>query len=129
MIGAYLLRDDGTWLDEPFLIDSGADRTTISLETLLKLGVQTFTPVGHPGFVGVGGSPNFQLFRTTLRLLASNGDKFQFASEFVSIMDPGALQISLLGRDILDQCDVIFSRRNNEILLINDSDRYSIASA
>ena len=129
MIAADLLGVDGKPYSEAFLIDSGADRTIVSLETLTKLGIAGYTPQDHPGFTGIGGSPAFQFFRTTIVLTATDKRLFKFDGEFVVFTDDGSTPIGLLGRDILDQFDVILSRRRNEVLLLNDSDCYSVSSA
>ena len=127
MIGAKIKKGDGTKLGEVFLLDSGADRTILTYESFLKLGIPGYRAPTHPAIAGLGGEAEFLQFESTIYLESANGDFFEHRGEFYAVKNDAALDICLLGRDILDQFDVIFSRRNNEILLLNGNHRYTVA--
>ena len=51
---------------------------------------------------GVGGQTDVDIFRTQLRFARENDGKVVFRGDFAACYDPEMLDMSVLGRDILD---------------------------
>jgi hypothetical protein len=49
--------------------------------------------------------------------------------EFAAFTDPTATDLSILGRDVLENFDVITSRRSSAVLLLAGNHRYLITSS
>jgi hypothetical protein len=84
---------------------------------LAKLGFSGIqTP---PGFAlqGIGGVTEYVLVKTVLELTRDDGDAAHVRGELAAFTDPAATDLSILGRDVLNNFDVILSRRCNEVLL------------
>lgn len=139
--GEWQLRDDGVTrpvvrarvLDagghpvaENFLIDTGADRTVLSaaLVTQLRLPFNRAQP--DYKLSGVGGTSDFVLVTTVVEFIRDGGGAVKVRGEFAGLTDPAATDLSVLGRDVLDNFDLIASRRRNEILLLAPRHQYRV---
>jgi len=67
---------------------------------------------------GIGGTSEFVLVTIIIALMRDDGGLVQIRGEFASFTDPKALNMSVLGRDVLDNFDLIIGRHRNEILLL-----------
>ena len=65
---------------------------------------------------GIGGTSEFVLVTIIIALMRDDGGLVQIRGEFASFTDPKALNMSVLGRDVLDNFDLIIGRHRNEIL-------------
>lgn len=109
-----------------FLIDSGADRTVLAANLFEKLGLPPTAPASFRlEGVGGGGSP-FVLVTTTLELECDDGSTATVRGGFAAFSDPAASDMSILGRDVLNNFNVIFSRPRNEILLLAGNHGYRV---
>jgi hypothetical protein len=132
VVGRWLLCDDGvvrpviragvvgnsgrTHADD-FLLDSGSDRTVLSALLRQELGL---LPVGTSNGItleGIGGGADFVLLDTVLELTRDDGGTAMIRSHFAAFINPAATDLSILGRDVMDNFDLIISRRRNEVLL------------
>jgi hypothetical protein len=117
---------DGRVHRERFLVDSGADRTVFSAGMLGRLGaVPTAAPAGQ-ALAGVGGSLTFVELSTLLEFVCEDGGVARVRGTFAATADPSATDLSILGRDVLSNFDVIVSRRLNEVLLLGPGHRYRV---
>jgi hypothetical protein len=141
IVGEWLLCDDGKTRpvvnchvtdavggerQEPFLVDTGADQTVLTAGLLAALSLPTSAPPAGFAMSGVGGQPAFEVIRTTLTLYADDGSPARFQGDFAAFTDPASADLSLLGRDILDDFDLIASRRRNEVLLLAMNHQYRV---
>jgi hypothetical protein len=55
-----------------------------------------------------------------------DGGPVRVRGEFAGFTNPTATDLSVLGRDLLDNFDLIISRRRNEILLLAPKHQYRI---
>jgi Aspartyl protease len=126
IIRAKVLGGAGTLASENFLIDSGADRTVLSAVLLARL--QLPTQSADPGVTlsGIGGTSGFVLVTTVIALMRDDGGLVRIRGEFAGFTDPKALDMSILGRDVLDNFDLIIGRHRNDILLLAPRHRYRI---
>lgn len=116
----------GTFLAEFFLIDTGADRTVFSAELLSKLNLAPAE--GRPGMAlqGVGGTSGFVEVTTAIELTQLDGKPAHVRGNFAAFTDPSATDLSILGRDVLNNFDVILSRRRNEVLILAPNHQYRV---
>lgn len=110
---------DGEWISTELLIDTGADCTVLNAEVLKKLG---FVPLeSEEGISGLGGATEAAVIRTKLQLFRETGAPVTFTSDFTA-----ALDLSVLGRDILDMFALIIDRPGNVVCLLSQRHHYAI---
>jgi len=115
---------NGEWISARLLIDTGADRTVLSASALSKLG---FIPhESEEGISGLGGVTDAVAIQTKLQLFRETGAPVTFHSHFTAVTDPTALDLSVLGRDILDLFALIVDRPGNTVCLLSQRHRYEI---
>lgn len=112
------------WISARLLIDTGADRTVLSAAVLQELGVATLE--AEEGISGLGGTTDAVGIQTKLQLFRETGAPVTFTSHFTAVTDPRALDLSVLGRDILDLFALIIDRPGDVICLLSHRHRYTI---
>lgn len=126
IVRAKVLGVAGNLIPENFPIDSGADRTVFSATLLAQL--QLPAKSAQPGVTlsGIGGTSEFVLATTVVEFSRDEGGPVRVRGEFAGFTDPTATDLSVLGRDVLDNFDLLISRRRNEILLLAPRHQYHI---
>ena len=99
---------DGSWLKAPFLVDTAADRTVLSAAILAALQIPPRT--APHALVGVGGVSPSVVVETCSRLPRENSGKALFRGQFAAFTDAEALDMSVLGSDILNLFALIVDR-------------------
>ena len=129
VVPVQVIASDGAARTDWFLIDSGADRSVLSATffSRLRLPIDT-TPAGM-GLMGVGGLTSFVLVTAALELTRDDGRPARVRGQFAVFTDPAATDLSVLDRDVLDNFDLILSRRLGEVLLLAPSHYYTVARA
>lgn len=112
---------------EPFLVDTGADCTVFSARLLAKLALPRDALLAGSVLQGLGGRSGSVVIGATLVFGTADGRTGNVAGNYLATPEPTALDLSVLGRDVLDNFDVIVSRRRNEVLLIIGNDTYAVA--
>jgi hypothetical protein len=125
-VRAQVLAADGKKHSEYFLIDSGADRTVFSASLAARLQWPPQSPPAGTGLVGVGGSTGFVLVTTRVEFTRDDGGPAGVQGQFAAFTDPGATDLSVLGRDVLDLFDVLLSRRRDQVLLLAPNHSYQV---
>jgi len=123
---AKSLREDGTLAADVFLLDTGADRTVFSAAFLEDLGLPAHDSSPEYSLVGISGNRPFVLVETALEFSHDDGGVVRVRGEFAAFSDPTATDMSVLGRDVLNNFDVILSRRRNEVLLLAPNHQYRV---
>ena len=124
VISGEILAGNGSWEKSEFLVDTGADRTVFSAATLAKLGLQ---PVAmEEGISGVGGQADAVSVTTQIRLTHEDAGKVIFRGQYAAVTELEALDISVLGRDIIDLFAVIVDRIHDVICLLGQRHHYII---
>jgi len=129
IVRAKVDKGDGTLIAEDFLIDSGADRTVFRTALLEQLHIPTQEPPVDLTLSGIGGTRAFVLVATVIEFIRDDGGPVRVRGEIASFTDPAATDLSVLGRDVLDNFDLILSRRRNEILLLAPYHQYRVERA
>ena len=119
-----ILDGDGVWQDIKFLLDTGADTTVISASVLNELGLPRVQPVDRIG--GVGGLADSVNVKTQIRLTRDDGQWATLRGTYAACLQHEALDISVLGRDILNIFAVIVDRAADRVALLHGNDSYSI---
>jgi hypothetical protein len=111
---------------ERFLVDLGADRTVFSAGLLSDL--QVLGNHHPPGLTlkGIGGSAPFVLLTSFIEFTRDDGGPARVRGEFAVFTDPRSATMSVLGRDVLNNFDVIASRPRNEVLLLAPNHYYQV---
>ncbi|MCG8583277.1 MAG: aspartyl protease family protein [Pirellulales bacterium] len=124
VIRAEILTGDSRWLGLELLVDTGADRTVISANVLESLGTETTAPRDRLG--GVGGLVDSVLVDTQIRLSRDDGQRAVFRSNYAACTHHEALDMSVLGRDILDMFALIVDRKAEVVAMIGGQHSYAI---
>jgi Aspartyl protease len=119
-----VLSRKGTWEQADFLLDIGADRTVISSELLSNLGLGLLE--SHGRLSGLGGLANVMAVQTEIRFRRDDGYPILFRGQFAAVIDPEALDMSILGRDITDLFAAIIDRPGNVVCLLGQHHQYRI---
>lgn len=117
----------GEWIAVPFLVDTGADRTVFSADVLKDLGLP---PLVTPDRLeGVGGRAASVVVETRIRLLREDNTMVLFRGQYAALTDADALDMSVLGRDVLNFFAVIVDRPQNVVCLLCQKHSYTIAQS
>lgn len=125
IIRGEVLKSDGYWETVPFLVDTGADCTVFSAAILKALRVQPNT--AHTQLGGIGGLTASVQVATQIRLTCDDGGTALFRGQYAAFTQLESLDMSVLGRDILELFAVIVDRPQNIVALISQRHRYVIA--
>jgi predicted aspartyl protease len=121
---AEILTASGNWRAVEFLVDTGADRTVISANVLEMLKLKTTATPDRIG--GVGGLVDSVNVNTQIRLTRDDKERVVFRGSYAACIDQEALDMSVLGRDILDLFAVIVDRRGVVVAIVGGKHRYII---
>jgi hypothetical protein len=126
VILADVLAANASWLSVEFLVDIGADRTVFMAPTLTSLGLPHL-PAAHQ-LGGVGGGAATVNIGTHLRFALDGGGTIVFQGTFAAFTQPDALDMNVLGRDIMNLFAVIVDRPGDTVCMIGKGHRYSIGN-
>ncbi|MGH2587027.1 MAG: retropepsin-like aspartic protease [Dehalococcoidia bacterium] len=127
VVRVHVLGVTGSAQSDRFLIDSGADRTSFSAAFLHELQLPVRDPPPGLALEGIGGTTSFALVRSTIEFVRDDGGAARVRGEFAAFTDPEAVDLSILGRDVLDNFDLNLSRRRNEVLLLASNHHYQVS--
>lgn len=124
VIRGEVLASDGSWVETPFLVDTGADRTVFSAAVLWTLGLQPIVP--QERLAGLGGLAESVVVETQIRLTRETASTVVFRGQFTAVTEVEALDASVLGRDITALFAVIVDQLGDIICLLKQRHRYVI---
>jgi predicted aspartyl protease len=124
IIRAEILSGDGNWRRFELLVDTGADRTVISANILAALNIAATHP--QQQIAGAGGFLNSVIVNTQIRLTRDDGETAIFRGEYHACTQEEALDMSVLGRDLLDMFVLIVDKGNDVVAIIGGHHRYTI---
>ena len=114
----------GRWEPAPFLVHTGADRTVFSAAIFEILGFPQAPTQMSIG--GVGGIAESVTVATQIRLKRDEGRTVAFRGEYAAFTQFEALDMNVLGRDILELFAVIVDRPTSVVSLIRQRHVYRI---
>jgi predicted aspartyl protease len=118
---------DGTPVQRFFLVDTGADRTVFTRDLLDELGlpvIESLVPLE-----GVGGRFGTVDVVAEIRFRRDDGGEVVVRNRCAAMTDPGALDMSVLGRDIIELFALVFDRSAKTLCLVGQRHRYTISVA
>lgn len=118
--------DSGRTFSEHFLVDTMANNSVFSAFLLNRLNLATQPAPSGLSLQGISGASPFVVVATRLDLPRADGGPATIRGTFAAFTDPAATDLSILGRDVLDQFDVIVSRRRNQVLLLAGNHQYQL---
>ncbi len=124
VIRAEIETNSGSWRALELLVDTGADRTVLSANVLESLNLATIEP--RDGIGGVGGLVDSVAVKTRIRLTRDDGMKATFHGEYAACAEHEALDMSVLGRDILEIFAVIVDRPSEVIAMLGGRHHYIV---
>jgi len=124
VIRGEILTSRGLWMRVPFLVDTGADQTVLSAAILAALSLQSRAAQGQIG--GVGGVVSSVVIETQIQFRRETGSAVVFRGQYRAVTEIEALDISVLGRDIMGLFSVIVDQPGNVVCLLGQRHRYII---
>ena len=116
----------GSWLPVELLVDVGADRTVFSAGVLATLALPQLPFPYQLG--GVGGTVATVAVAAQIRLPLGGGSTITFQGSFAAFTQADALDMSVLGRDIMNLFAVIVDRPGDEVCMIGQGHGYTITA-
>jgi hypothetical protein len=108
------------------LVDTGADRTVFSAATLESL---QLPPANETtALEGVGGRAESVIVDSTIVLRNEQGCDVLFRGRYAAFTDDAALDMSVLGRDILNLFALIVDRPRDVVCLLSQRHSYSVSA-
>jgi hypothetical protein len=115
---------DGSLIKARFQVDPAAERTVFSWNVLQILNLE---PVESADMLaGLGGIADSVVLETQLCLFTDKGTNALFRGQFAAVTAPESLDMSLLGRDILNHFAVIIDRPGDIVCLLGQRHHYRI---
>jgi len=124
IVRGEIFNANGRWEPTIFLVDTGADCTVFSAATLDVLGFEAATTGKRLG--GIGGVAEIVEVATRIRLPQDDGGIAVFRGHYAAVTEMEALDISVLGRDIMQMFAVIVDRPGDVVSLVREHHRYVI---
>lgn len=126
VITALVVAPEGQSQDEAFLVDSGADKTVFRAALMDRLQLPMISEPAGFTLTGIGGSSAFVPVMALLEFTGSDGRPVRVRGRNSVFINRASADMSILGRDVLDNFDLIVSRQHNEVLLLAPNHRYQI---
>ena len=105
-------------------MDTGVDRTVLSIDILQALRFQSIDTESQPG--GVGGVVRTTVIETRIRLTRENNGKVMFRGQYAAITAAEAFDMSVLGRDVTNLFAVIVDWPQRVVCLLGQQHQYMI---
>lgn len=126
VIRGHILAGTGVWVQAPFLVDTGADRTVFSAPVLAALALPPANTTERLG--GVGGVVTSVVVATHLRFRQEgDGGSVVFHGHYAAVTALEALDMSVLGRDITGLFALIVDWPGHVVCILGQRHRYTIA--
>ena len=124
LIRSELQTGNGEWESVVFLVDTGADRTVLSAPVLAELGLPRADAPEQLG--GLGGMTEMVTVESFLRLTKQDAGKVNFRGQYAAVTQVEALDICVLGRDILCLFAVIVDEPLQVVCLLSQRHSYNV---
>lgn len=126
MVEVGVLAGDRPAVLEPFLVDTGADCTVFSARLLAKLALAPDSLLTGSTLQGLGGRSGSVVIAATLVFGTADGRTGNVAGNYLATTESTALDLSVLGRDVLASFGVVVSQRRNQVLLLIGKETYAV---
>ncbi len=126
VVEAKVQTSNGNWEEVVFLLDSGADRTVFEARFLHLLSALAVPDEEAPQLGGIGGATECVFVQTRLAFTRDDGKSVSITGQFGIFTDATSSDISILGRDVTNNFDVIYSYPQREVLLLASPHSYTV---
>jgi hypothetical protein len=126
VVDAAVQTSAGTWDTVTFLLDAGADRTVLEAAFVSRLSPLALPAGRAPELAGVGGKVECIFIQTRLAFERHDGPLVFINGPFGVFTDPLSSDISILGRDVTNNFDVIYSFPKRQVMLLALPHNYHI---
>lgn len=126
ILRAKVQTSGGALIAEQFLVDTGADRTVFSAALLEQLALPVEPAPEDERMLGIGGAAPYVIVDAAMELTRDDGGPAVVRGKFTAFTDPLTTDLSVMGRDVLNNFDVVVSRPTNEVLLLAPRHRYQV---
>jgi len=109
-----------------FLLDAGADRTVFDASFLPLLAPFALPAAQSPQLGGVGGRVGCVFVQIRLSFKRDDGKRVTVRGPFGVFTDPASSDVSVLGRDVTNNFDVIYSYPKRQVTLLAPPHDYEI---
>jgi len=124
VLDGYLTVPGGYQLGLSRLIDTGADSTVLAPDVAQRLAAMTQpTPTSATAVSINGAIPMYEL-AVDLLLSTTSGQRARIHGPLPVLLTPGSLDLSVIGRDVLDQFTLIYGRLQGVIFLLSPPDTF-----
>jgi hypothetical protein len=117
---------DGQMIEVTFLLDAGADRTVFSVDLLALLRPLATGENEQIHFAGVGGEVGSITVQTVIGFERDNGQLITVRGAFGVFTLSESSEMSVLGRDVTNNFDVIYSFPRREVILLAPPHGYQV---
>jgi hypothetical protein len=91
-----------------------------------NLGLASLGPPDWNDVKGIGGTSPIVEMDTVIQFTSRDGVQPRVHGRFAAFTDPNATDFSILGRDVLNNFDLIVSHLRDEVLLLSGHHRYQV---
>jgi hypothetical protein len=126
VIDAAVQTPDGDWQVVMLLLDCGADRTVFDARFLPLLAPLALPEAQTPQLGGVGGKVECLFVETHLAIARDDGKQVRIQGPFGVFTSSGSSDVSILGRDVTNNFDVIYSYLKRRVILLTLPHGYRI---
>jgi len=126
VVDSFVQRSEGAWQAAMLLLDAGADRTVFEARLLTVLQTLAVPADEAPELGGVGGKASCIFARTRLGFVRDDGQLVNVQGLFGVFTDPSSSDVSILGRDVTNNFDAIYSFPRREVMLLGPPHSYQI---
>jgi len=120
---------DGRWLEVPFLLDAGADRTVFSPDFFNSLSPLQVTQAESSHLAGIGGRANSITVETSIGFVRDDGRPIRVRGAFHVFVESESADLSVLGRDVTNNFGIIYDYPNQTVALLSPPHYYEIRKA
>jgi hypothetical protein len=128
VIDAEVQTPAGTVEAVVLLLDAGADRTVFDASFLPLLAPFALPAVQSPQLGGVGGKVGCVFIHSRLSFKRDDGKRVTVNGPFGVFTDPTSSDVSIPGRDVTNNFDVIYSFPQLQVMLLSPPHNYQITS-
>lgn len=126
VIDAAVLMPDGAWKAVMFLLDAGADRTVFDASFLSLLSPLAIASERSPELGGVGGRVGCIFVQTRLAFVRDDGKRVSVHGPYGIFTEQASSDVSVLGRDVTNNFDVIYSYPGRKVTMLAPPHSYQI---
>ena len=116
----------GDWKTVRLLLDAGADRTVFDARFLSLLSPFALPESQAQQLGGVGGKAECLFVQTRLAFTRADGKRVIVQGPLGVFTDPASSDVSVLGRDVTNNFDVIYSHPQRQVLILAAPHRYQV---